>query len=110
MGNQNTAVKTLFAEETHCFYCGLPFSYWNRPRHHCRDCGASICDEHSHFPPGTAPEKRTCTQAKQEICQQRKYFLGNNLRQNYSAYHQTASTEDDWRDVMNGKFTLARQD
>jgi hypothetical protein len=99
MGNKNTAETGLFANNTHCFYCGLSFNYIERPRHHCRECGSSICDQHSYFPPGTDREKRTCAHDKRLICQARKYHLTQTLRNNYEAYHKLAATEEDWNDL-----------
>eukprot|EP00730_Choanoeca_flexa_P011370 TRINITY_DN2486_c0_g1_i1.p1 TRINITY_DN2486_c0_g1~~TRINITY_DN2486_c0_g1_i1.p1 ORF type:complete len:384 (+),score=36.79 TRINITY_DN2486_c0_g1_i1:147-1154(+) len=34
-----------FANQPRCLYCEVKFGYFSPRRHHCRKCGASVCDE-----------------------------------------------------------------
>lgn len=45
-GHQPEDGPAVLTKAGRCWVCGSSFTFFDR-RHHCRDCGQSVCDTHS---------------------------------------------------------------
>lgn len=106
-------VKAEFDLDLHCFHCNAKFGYIFTARHHCRNCGASVCWNHSVLNDKGERDSRQCIAEFKDICEKNRILWENRVdlrAQSLAAIKKTAEDAKKPKEVEKESVSMMVRD